>query len=622
MSRTGNISVNSQNLFPIIKKWLYSDKDIFLRELVSNGCDAIKKLQHLQSMGSAPAEEFQPRIEVLVDSEAKTITISDNGLGMTEEEVEKYIAQVAFSGAAEFVEKYKEKGDGEPGIIGHFGLGFYSAFMVAESVEIDTLSYQDGATAVHWVSDGESTYEISEGQRQERGTTIVLHVSAEEADEFCNQNRLYEILHKYCAFMPYEIYLNPKTETRPVLDAEGNVEKDENGQDKMEQIEPQPINDTEPLWLKAPKDCSDEEYKAFYRSTFMDYNDPLFWIHLNVDYPFNLKGILYFPKSMNKVELVPGQVKLFSNRVFVADNIKEIIPEYLLLLKGVIDCPDMPLNVSRSFLQNDGEVAKISTHITKKVSDKLHQIFKNDRSAYETYWNDISVFMKFGCIRDEKFYDRIKDILLLKTLDGQYQTLEEYPKAQDGTIYYVTDEDQQSQYIKLFRDNGVSACILTHAIDSHFISMLEYMDHNLHFKRIDSEIDAALKGDNEENDGHSALVDCFKKLIQKDKLTVKVEKLKSTETPAVILLSEYTRRIQDMNKLYGEDFASLEPEITLVLNSDNPLIQKLPTLAEEQGQLIAQQIYDLAMLSHKSLSADELSAFIHRSLNLMEQLTQ
>lgn len=617
MARTGSISVNSQNLFPIIKKWLYSDKDIFLRELVSNGCDAIKKLQRLQSIGEAPAVSFEPRIEIFMDKDAKTITISDNGLGMTEEEVEKYISQVAFSGAAEFVEKYKDKVDGEAGMIGHFGLGFYSAFMVAESVEIDTLSYQDGAKAVHWVSDGESTYEISDSQRSKRGTTITLHVAADEADEFCNNNRLYEILHKYCAFMPYEIYLNPKTETRVV--------KDEDGNDKTEIIEAHPINNTQPLWLKSPKDCTDEEYKEFYRSTFMDYNDPLFWIHLNVDYPFNLKGILYFPKQMNKVELVPGQVKLFSNQVFVADNIKEIIPEYLLLLKGVIDCPDMPLNVSRSFLQNDGEVAKISAHITKKVSDKLHQIFKNDRTAYEGYWNDISTFMKFGCIRDEKFYDRIKDIILLKTLDGEYKTIEEYPKGEDGKIYYVTDEDRQAQYIRLFRDNGVQACILTHVIDPHFISMLEYMDHGLHFNRIDAEIDSALKGEensDSENTNADTLTERFKTLLGKDKLTIKAEKLKAAETPAVILLSEYTRRIQDMNKLYGEDFASLEPEITLVLNSDNSLVQKLPTLPDEQAKLIAEQIYDLAMLSHKSLSADELSAFISRSISMMEQLAK
>ena len=617
MAHTGNISVNSQNLFPIIKKWLYSDKDIFLREIVSNGCDAIKKLQRLQSMGEAPDEPFTPRIEVLMDKDAKTITITDNGIGMTEEEVEKYISQIAFSGAAEFVEKYKDKGDGESGIIGHFGLGFYSAFMVASTVEIDTLSYQEGAKAVHWVSDGESTYEISDSDRKERGTTIVLHIAEDEQEEFLNNNRLYEILHKYCAFMPYEIYLNPKPEERKV--------KDEDGSEHTELIQPHPINNTQPLWLKAPKECTDEEYKDFYRSTFMDFNEPLFWIHLNVDYPFNLKGILYFPKMVNKVELVPGQVKLFSNQVFVADNIKEIIPEYLLLLKGVIDCPDMPLNVSRSFLQNDGEVAKISAHITKKVSDKLHQIFKNEREAYEGYWSDISTFIKFGCIRDEKFYERIKDIILLKTLDGEYKTLEEYPKAEDGKVYYVTDEDRQAQYIKLFKENGVQACILSEPIDPHFISMLEYMDHGLHFNRIDAEIDSALKGgeaSEEEKASADSLVEKFKALLGKEKLTVKSEKLKSAETPAVILLSEYTRRIQDMNKLYGEDFASLEPEVTLVLNSENSLVQKLPTLPEEQAKLVAQQVYDLAMLGHKSLNADELSAFISRSISIMEQLVK
>lgn len=616
MARTGTISVNSENLFPIIKKWLYSDKDIFLRELVSNSCDAIKKLQRLQSIGEAPECTQTPRIEVWTDKDAKTIVIKDNGLGMTEEEVEKYITQVAFSGAAEFVEKYKEKTDGEAGIIGHFGLGFYSAFMVSSSVEIDTLSYEEGAKPVHWVSSGESTYEISEGTRTEHGTTVTLHLMPEE-EEFLENARIHEILHKYCAFMPYEIYCNPKVEEYTTKDEEGN--------DKTELIQPHPVNNTHPLWLKSPKDCTDEEYKAFYRETFMDYNDPLFWIHLNVDYPLNLKGILYFPKQSSKLEVMPGQVKLFSNQVFVADNIKEVIPEFLLLLKGVIDCPDMPLNVSRSFLQNDGEVAKIAAHITKKVSDKLHQIFKNDRAAYEGYWSDISAFIKFGCIKDDKFYDRIKDILLLKTIDGEYKTLEEYPKDKDGKIFYVTDEDRQSQYIKMFRDNGLSAAVFTHAIDPHFISLLEYKDHDLHFNRIDADINEALK-DGEVADSEKAatddLTEKFKAALGKEKLTVKAEKLKTPQTPAVILLSEYARRIQDMNRLYGEEFSDLEPEMTLVLNSENPLVQKIPTLPQEQAQMISRQIYDLALLGHKSLSAQELSDFVERSVKLMEQLAQ
>ena len=616
MARTGEISVNSQNLFPIIKKWLYSDKDIFLRELISNGCDAIKKLERLQAIGEIPEITDTPRIEVWTDKDAKTLTFMDNGIGMTEEEVEKYITQVAFSGAVEFVEKYKDKTEGDAGIIGHFGLGFYSAFMVSSSVEIDTLSYQEGAKPVHWVSSGESTYEISDGTRSQRGTTITLHL-ADGEEEFLEDNRIYEILHKYCSFMPYEIYLNPKDETYTTKDDEGN--------DKTEIIHPHPVNNTHPLWLKAPKDCTDEEYKTFYRETFMDYQDPLFWIHLNVDYPFNLKGILYFPRQSNKLEVMPGQVKLFSNQVFVAENIKEVIPEFLLLLKGAIDCPDMPLNVSRSFLQNDGEVAKIAAHITKKVSDKLHQIFKNDRAAYEGYWDDISAFIKFGCIKDEKFYDRIKDILLLKTIDGEYKTLEEYPKGENGKVFYVTDEDRQSQYIKMFRDNKLTAAVLTHAIDPHFISLLEYKDHDLHFNRIDADIDDALKGEapaEEDKTANENLISQCKTILGKEKLTVKVEKLKTPETPAVILLSEYARRIQDMNRLYGESFSDLEPETTLVLNSENPLVKKLPSLPEEQAQMVCHQIYDLAMLGHKSLTADELSAFVARSVEMMEQLTK
>jgi molecular chaperone HtpG len=435
MKREGQISVNSKNMFPIIKKWLYSDKDIFLREIVSNSCDAIKKLISLRGIGQAPQEDgYQPRVEVRIDSEKKQLIVSDNGIGMTEDEVERYITQVAFSGAEEFLQKYGEDASEAAGIIGHFGLGFYSSFMVSDTVEIQTLSFQPDAKPVHWTSSGEDSYEIEDGERTEHGTTIIMNITEGE-EEFLQESRIREILNKYCQFMPYEIYLNPHDEQRPVYDKDGNVEKNEDGTDKMRTVKPLPVNDTQPLWLKSPSECTDEEYKAFYQKVFMDFNEPLFWIHLNVDYPFNLKGILYFPKQVNRLEVVPGQVKLYSNQVFVADNIKEVIPEFLLLLKGVIDCPDMPLNVSRSFLQNDGQVQKIAQHITKKVSDKLHQIFKNDRETYEKYWNDISAFIKFGCLKDEKFYDRMKDILLLHTIDGEYKTLEEYPKADENKIY-------------------------------------------------------------------------------------------------------------------------------------------------------------------------------------------
>lgn len=621
MNKQGNISVNSKNMFPIIKKWLYSDKDIFLRELVSNGCDAIKKLTRLQMIGEAPAEEgYQPKITVLVDKENKKIIVEDNGIGMDVEEVERYITQVAFSGAEEFVEKYKDKAEGDAGIIGHFGLGFYSAFMVSSTVEIDTLSYKPDAQPVHWVSSGEDTYDITDGSRTTHGTTITLNVSDDEV-EFLEQSRIREMLGKYCQFMPYEIYLNPKTEERKV--------KDDDGNEHTELVEPRPVNDVNPLWLKAPKDCTEQEYKDFYSKVFMDFNEPLFWIHLNVDYPFNLKGILYFPKQTNKLEVVPGQVKLYSNQVFVADNIKEIIPEFLLLLKGVIDCPDMPLNVSRSFLQNDGEVQKIATHITKKVSDKLHQIFKDDRESYEKYWNDISAFIKFGCIKDEKFYDRMKDIILLKTTNGEYKTLEEYPKQEEKKIYYVTDENLQSQYIRMFEENGLTAAVLTHAIDPHFISFMEYKEQqNYQFLRIDSDIGAALKTDQSEDaakaeeEANKDLLEAFKKAVDAESknLTIKAQSLKAAETPAVILLSEYARRIQDMSRLYGEDFPGANPEMTVVLNTENPVIQKITSLSEENQALVCQQVYDLALLSHKPLTADEMSKFIERNVTILKKI--
>lgn len=632
MKREGQISVNSKNMFPIIKKWLYSDKDIFLREIVSNGCDAIKKLESLQGIGEAQLEDgYQPKVIVTIDSEKKQLIVSDNGIGMTEDEVERYITQIAFSGAEEFLEKYKEKSEESAGIIGHFGLGFYSAFMVSDTVEIETLSYKEGAKPVHWVSAGEDSYEIEDGTRTEHGTTIIMNITEEE-QEFLQESRIREILHKYCQFMPYEIYLNPHDEERPVYDKDGNIEKNEDGTEKKRIVKPLPINDIHPLWLKAPKDCTDEDYKAFYQKVFMDFNEPLFWIHLNVDYPFNLKGILYFPKQLNRMEVMPGQVKLYSNQVFVADNIKEIIPEFLLLLKGVIDCPDMPLNVSRSFLQNDGEVQKIAQHITKKVSDKLHQIFKNDRPSYEKYWNDISAFIKFGCLKDEKFYDRMKDILLFKTIDGEYKTLEEYPKAEGNKIYYVTDENLQAQYISMFKENGLTAAVLTHAIDPHFISLLEYKNpEEMKFLRIDADLGEALKVSQPEAESEDAkkaqeeennkLIECVKACLPDEKLEYKVESLKATETPAVILLSEYARRIQDMNKVLGESFAP-EGQVTLVLNSENEIVKKIPSLTEENRKLVCEHIYDLALMAHKPLSAEQISKFIARNVKLLELLAE
>lgn len=632
MKREGQISVNSKNMFPIIKKWLYSDKDIFLREIVSNGCDAIKKLESLQGIGEAQLEDgYQPKVIVTIDSEKKQLIVSDNGIGMTEDEVERYITQIAFSGAEEFLEKYKEKSEESAGIIGHFGLGFYSAFMVSDTVEIETLSYKEGAKPVHWVSAGEDSYEIEDGTRTEHGTTIIMNITEEE-QEFLQESRIREILHKYCQFMPYEIYLNPHDEERPVYDKDGNIEKNEDGTEKKRIVKPLPINDIHPLWLKAPKDCTDEDYKAFYQKVFMDFNEPLFWIHLNVDYPFNLKGILYFPKQLNRMEVMPGQVKLYSNQVFVADNIKEIIPEFLLLLKGVIDCPDMPLNVSRSFLQNDGEVQKIAQHITKKVSDKLHQIFKNDRPSYEKYWNDISAFIKFGCLKDEKFYDRMKDILLFKTIDGEYKTLEEYPKAEGNKIYYVTDENLQAQYISMFKENGLTAAVLTHAIDPHFISLLEYKNpEEMKFLRIDADLGEALKVSQPEAESEDAkkaqeeennkLIECVKACLPDEKLEYKVESLKATETPAVILLSEYARRIQDMNKVLGESFAP-EGQVTLVLNSENEIVKKIPSLTEENRKLVCEHIYDIALMAHKPLSAQQMSKFIARNVKLLELLAE
>jgi molecular chaperone HtpG len=592
--RQGNIKVHSENILPIIKKWLYSDKDIFLRELVANGCDAVSKLESLITIGEAQKTDEKPRIDVRVDKQASTLTVEDNGIGMTGEEVEKYITQVAFSGAKEFIDRYKDKADPSSEMIGHFGLGFYSAFMVSDPVEIDTLSYKTGAKAVHWVSKGEAQYEMGEGGRDKRGTKVTLHITPDES-EFLEESRIREMLRKYCAFMKVEIYLNAK---------DGEEQK--------------PVNDTHPLWLKAPKDCTKEEYEQFYSELFMDFNPPLFWIHLNVDYPFNLKGILYFPRQSSKVEVMPGQIKLYSNQVYIADNIKEVVPEFLMLLKGVIDCPDLPLNVSRSFLQNDSDVQKISKHITKKVSDKLHEIFSEDRDSYNGYWSDIAPFIKFGCIKDEDFYTRVHDILLLKGTDGKYYTLGDFPKDKDNRIFYVTDEDMQAQYIRMFAAQNQVAAVLTHMIDPHFISFIEYKEKDVKFTRIDSEIGDSMKNAGDGADDGAKITEAFKKAV--GGVEVKAERLKDTGVPAIMLLDEYSRRLEDMSRLYGQDFPGAKPQTTVVLNLASPVVQRIPQLDDESAKLVCGEICDLARISHKPLSAEEMTEFIARSMQLLARV--
>lgn len=605
----GNISVDSENLFPIIKKWLYSDKDIFLRELVSNACDAITKFKTVALSGEAQASDDY-RVVVTVDKEAKKLIISDNGIGMTAEEIDKYINQIAFSGASEFLAKYKDEKDDSSQIIGHFGLGFYSAFMVSDSVEIDSLSYKDGAKAAKWVCDGSMEFDMSEGSREERGTTITLNIS-EDSEEFLDEFKIREILHKYCSFLPVEIYLVNANEKEP--------------EDGKEKPEPKPVNDTHPLWMKKSSECTDEEYKEFYRNVFMDFNEPLFWIHLNVDYPFNLKGILYFPKINHEFAGIEGQIKLFNNQVFVADNVKEVIPEFLMLLKGVIDCPDLPLNVSRSFLQNDGYVKKISNHITRKVADKLVSLYGSDKENYEKYWDDINMFVKYGCIRDDKFYDKVKDAIIYKDLDGKYSTLSEYTGgAEKAEVYYVSDKKQQSQYINMFKEQGLNAVELPTLMDTHFISFLEMKNPDIKFKRIDS----ALSDTAEEADGNDeknkAVIDMFKDEIKDDKLKIEVRKLKNKEIPAVILLSEESRRMQEMYRSYGQQFAGMadmfHDEYTLVINTENELIQKLDTLDEATRSLVIDHIYDLAKISHSPLDAEHMSKFIARSNELLSKL--
>lgn len=597
----GKISVHTDNLLPIIKKWLYSDSDIFLRELISNAQDAIMKLKKLTALGEADIDD-KYEIKVELDKENGTVTVIDNGIGMTEDEVEKYINQVAFSGAEEFIKKYENEKDEKSRIIGHFGLGFYSAFMAASEVEIDTLSYKDGAKAVHWVSDGGTDYEIADSDKKERGTSITLHI-AEDSKEFLDAFKIREILNKYCAFLPVEIYLIDKSD------------KDDK--------ELSPINDTSPLWLKNPSECTDDDYKAFYHKVFFDMNDPLFWIHLNVDFPFNLKGILYFPKLNHEFQTIEGQIKLYNNQVFIADNIKEVIPEYLMLLKGVIDCPDLPLNVSRSFLQNDGYVAKVSNHITKKVADKLNSLYKADKDGFAKYWDDINPFIKYGCMRDDKFYDRVKDIILFKKLDGSYVSLKELTDAKPEEVFYVTDENAQSRYIELLKTENIEPVLLNNMIDNHFSSFLEYKISDIKFKRVDSFIADSLKDkdakDSEEQD--KKIEELFAPYAGGAKITV--EKLKSDKISAMYVLSEEARRMEEMQKLYGGmNFPNMpKPEETLVVNSGNALVQKAAEISDpELKDLVVSSVVDMAKLSHNTLSGDEKNAFLEKEEKILSML--
>lgn len=604
MNKQGKIKISSENMMPIIKKWLYSDKDIFLREIVANGVDAITKHKKLVDMGEAQKDEKAYKLTVSVDETAKTLTVEDNGIGMTAEEVEKYITQIAFSGAEDFLQKY-EKASGD-GIIGHFGLGFYSAYMVSENVEIYTKSYKD-EPAVKWESDGNSTYKLSETDKPERGTKIVMHI-AEGEEEFLKEYRIRELLRKYCSFMPFDIYLNPK------------------GDDTDK-----PINNTAPLYLKDPKECTDEEYKNFYRDTFMDFNEPLFWIHLNMEYPFRLKGILYFPQvKKQQVQLEKGQVKLYCNQVFIADNIKEVIPEFLMLLNGVIDCPDIPLNVSRSFLQNDKQVQKISKHIIKKVADKLTSLFKTDREHYEKCWKDISTFIKFGCLKEEEFYEKVKDILIFKNLNGEYKPVNDFlgeeiseEDAKNGVqpkaVYYVSDEAQQAQYIAMFKDAGLDAIMCDTLIDPHFISYIEYKNpKKCRFVRIDADIDGVLKsGETVGEDEQKELIEAFKKHLVNQEINVKAERFKSGKIPAVVNVEEFMRRMSEMNGFYGMDETDPTKNATLVLNLTNPVVSGLLRQSEEKQKMIANQIYYLAMLSYKKLSPEELSDFVDKSTAML-----
>ena len=695
----GNLSINSDNLFPIIKKWLYSDHDIFFRELISNGCDAITKLKKLEMMGEYTLpSDYKPEIHVVVNPEEKTLKFIDNGLGMTADEVEEYINQIAFSGATDFIEKYKDKANDDQ-IIGHFGLGFYSAFMVADQVTIDTLSYKDGATAVHWSCDGGTEFDMADGTKEGVGTEITLFLN-EDSVEFSNEYRAREVIEKDCSFMPTPIFLekaNAETEYETIdaadkLDTDTVVEtiheeakteekENENGEKEVVEVSPakdklkivkRPVslNDTNPLWAKSPNECTDEEYKAFYRKVFLDYKEPLFWIHLNMDYPFNLKGILYFPKINTEYDSIEGTIKLYNNQVFIADNIKEVIPEFLMLLKGVIDCPDLPLNVSRSALQNDGFVKKISEYITKKVADKLIGMCKTDKENYEKYWDDISPFIKFGCLKDTKFCDKMNDYILFKNLDDKYLTLPELlvkeeekkdenkdeaevldadgnPIKKESTdaadenteekderkvIYYVTDKLQQGQYIKMFKEQNMDAVILDHNIDTSFISQLEQRNEHYKFMRIDADVTESLKDETSAEDLKAetdTLTDVFKKALNNDKLTVKVEKLKNADIASVITLSEEGRRMQDMMKMYAMNgMGGMDPNMfaadqTLTLNANNELVKYIFEHKDsEHVPMFCEQLYDLAMLSNQPLSVDAMAKFVQRSNQIMMLLAK
>lgn len=612
----GSLSINSENIFPIIKKWLYSDSDIFIRELVSNASDAITKLKKLSDLGEAPTILDNFKIAVTLDKENKTISIEDNGIGMTDEEIKQYINQIAFSGANDFMEKYKDKIEKDNEIIGHFGLGFYSSFMVSEKVQIDTLSYKEGARPARWTCDGGTEYELSESDKSERGTKITLFID-EESKDFLNSYKIKDILEKYCGFIPVEIFFE-----------EVNDKKEND-----KEVEIKPINDTTPLWVKPANECTDEDYKDFYRKIFKDFNEPLFWIHLNMDYPFRLKGILYFPKLKHELESIEGQVKLYNNQVFIADNIKEVIPEFLLLLKGTIDCPDLPLNVSRSFLQNDGYVTKMSGYITKKVADKLNSIFKKDRDTFNKYWDDINPFIKYGCIKEKDFYEKVKGSILFKTTNNEYVTLEEFlEKNKDKTkdsVYYVTDEKQQSQYVKMFKDYEMEAVILSTRLDNAFISYLESVATNVKFKRIDSDISDILKDDGEvDTELKDTLEKLFKDNLEKDKLIVQAETLKSSSVPAIILISEESRRMQEMSKMFGNIMPNtFETDETLMLNKNSNLVKLLISIKDDESKkedikTICEHIYDLAMISHKQLEPDALTKFVERSNKILEKMVK
>lgn len=627
MSTKGTLSIHSENIFPIIKKWLYSDHDIFIRELISNGSDAILKFKKLCSIGEATCsadEDF--KITVTLDEEKRTITVSDNGIGMTAEEIEKYINQIAFSGAEDFLEKYKDKMDQDQ-IIGHFGLGFYSSFMVASTVEIHTLSYQEGAEPVIWSCDGGTDFEITSGTRTERGTDIILHIS-EDGETFLKEYKLRSIIEKYCNFMPTPIFLEVVKEEEEKEADTKDAQVDEDIEDAEAPEEPQPLNDIKPLYTKMPNECTDEEYKEFYRKTFMDFNEPLFWIHLNMDYPFNLKGILYFPKLNHEFETIEGKIKLYNNQVFVAENIKEVIPEFLLLLKGVIDCPDLPLNVSRSFLQNDGFVKKISDYITRKVADKLNSLYKKEKDNYMKFWDDISPFIKYGCIREPKFFDRMKNSIIYKTTSDDYITLDEYlernKEKHEKKVFYVSDAIQQAQYIKLLKDNDLEAILLTHAIDNAFMSHVEMQNQGVTFSRVDADLSDALKGDKVDEETSKKLTELFKEALGKEKLDIAVENLKTSSISGIILLSEENRRMQEMMKMYGMNLGGPAPEAEekLVLNQNSPLVQLISKNAEdkETTKLLCEQVYDLAMLTHKQLEADAMTAFVERSNKVLEML--